>query len=141
MQDEEHIEGVLTFEEVTHGVRIAVQSYYLDEQSEPENGKFFWAYRIKIINESDEKVKLIDRHWVIIDGNGITKEVKGEGVIGEQPLMQPSQEFIYTSGTPLDTPSGFMRGTYGMIKGEKERIDVVIPAFSLDSPYGELKIN
>ena len=138
---EDHIDGILTFEAVTGQVRVAVQSYYLNEQSKPETHEYFWAYRIKITNESDSVVRLLNRHWIITNGRGETKEVRGDGVIGEQPTLLPSQSFVYTSGTPLDTPTGFMTGSYGMMKDEATMIEVAIPTFSLDSPHSELKIN
>jgi len=139
--DEELLADILTFEEVTEGVRIEVQSYFLEGQSDPEEGQYIWAYRIKISNESDLPVKLLNRHWIITDGRGKTEEVRGSGVIGEQPLILPSQHFIYTSGSPLTTPSGFMRGSYQMIDSENRTFNVAIPAFSLDSPYCSQNIN
>jgi len=139
--DEELIDGVLTYEETTEGVHIAVQSYFLNEQSDPEEAQFVWAYRIKISNQGQVPVKLLNRHWIITDGGGGTHEVKGEGVIGEQPVIEPGDSFIYTSGTPLSTPSGFMRGSYEMRRADGGLFDVAIPAFSLDSPHTSLEIN
>lgn len=139
--DEDLIDDILTFEEVTEHIHIAVQSYFLSDQSDPGNSQFVWAYRIKISNQSHRPVKLLSRHWVITNGRGQTKEVQGEGVIGEQPLINPNQSFIYTSGSPLSTPSGFMRGTYQMIDSEDRIFTVAIPTFSLDSPYCSQGIN
>lgn len=138
---EDFIEDILTFEDVTEGVRVAVQSYFLQDQSDAEGGQFVWAYRIKITNECDNTVKLLNRHWIITDGRGQTQEVQGVGVVGEQPLLQPGQTFTYTSGCPLNTPSGFMHGTYEMIDGKNRIFSVAIPAFSLDSPYCSQNIN
>ena len=111
---EDLIDGVMTFEAETSGVRVAVQSYFLEEQSDAEKSQFVWAYRIKISNESSMTVQLLNRHWIITDANGSVQEVQGEGVIGEQPVIGEGQWFTYTSGTPLTTPSGFMRGNYEM---------------------------
>ncbi len=138
---EDFIEGVLTFEETTLGIRVAVQSYFLDGQSNPETNQYVWAYRILVENQNDAPVRLLSRHWIITDGNGNNNEVIGEGVIGEQPLIQPSQHFTYTSGSPLSTPTGFMRGTYEMEDLDGDRFRVAIPAFSLDSPYCSTHIN
>ena len=141
VESEDHIEGVLTFEEVTDNIRVAVQSYFLNEHSKPENNEYFWAYRVKVINESNETIQLLNRHWIITDGQGVTKEVQGVGVIGEQPYLEPSQHFVYTSGTPLETPTGFMKGSYQMRRGERDLFDVAVPTFSLDSPHCEMNIN
>ncbi len=140
-QDEALIDGVLTFTGVTDGIRVSVQSYFLDAQSNPESGQYVWAYRIQIDNETGKSVRLLSRHWIITDGDGSTKEVIGDGVIGEQPLIQPGGRFIYTSGSPLTHPSGFMRGTYDMIGEDGMSFKVKIPAFSLDSPYISTNIN
>lgn len=138
---EELIEGVLTFEETTLEIKVSVQSYFLDGQSDPDANQYVWAYRVMIENQSDMPVRLLSRHWIITNGNGQNNEVKGEGVIGEQPLILPGQHFIYTSGSPLDTPTGFMRGSYEMEDPDGERFRVAIPAFSLDSPYCSTEIN
>lgn len=141
MTDDDLIDGVLTFEETTEGIHIAVQSYFLDEQSKPDYGQYVWAYRIQISNLSDRTVQLINRHWIITDGVGAVQEVKGVGVIGEQPIIRPGQSFTYTSGTPLSTPSGFMRGSYEMRREDGQLFPATIPAFSLDSPHISLHIN
>ena len=139
--DDDLIDDILTFEDVTEGVRVAVQSYFLEDQSNPDEGQYIWAYRIRITNESNQAVKLLNRHWIITDGRGGINEVKGVGVIGEQPLIQPGQHYVYTSGSPLKTPSGFMRGSYEMIDSKNRIFTVAIPAFSLDSPYCSQGIN
>lgn len=124
------------FEAVTAGVRVSVRAYYLDDQSEPDRGKYVWAYRVSIANEGRRTVQLLKRTWLITDGQGRTQRVHGEGVIGEQPVLEPGESFEYTSGTPLQTPSGFMRGTYHMVETDSgEAFDVAIPVFSLDSPH------
>jgi ApaG protein len=111
------------------------------ERSAPSNGYFFWAYTIDITNLGTETVQLKTRHWRITDANGRLQEVKGPGVVGEQPLLKPGESFEYTSGVPLPTPSGFMTGSYGMVTADGERFDIEIPAFSLDSSYAERTIN
>lgn len=138
---DELIDGVMTFEEETDGVRVAVQSYYLEEQSDPDEGQYVWAYRIRILNVAEQAVQLLNRHWIITDAKGSTSEVKGAGVIGEQPRLEPGQHFTYTSGTPLNTPSGFMRGTYEMIRDDGSAFLVEIPAFSLDSPDADMPLH
>ena len=138
---EDLIDGAMTFEAKTDSMRVAVQSYFLDDQSDPDNAQFVWAYRIKIINDSDMTVQLLNRHWIITDASGKVQEVKGEGVIGEQPIIGPGQWFVYTSGTPLSTSSGFMRGSYEMQDEDGEHFFIEIPTFSLDSPYYSMKVN
>lgn len=121
---------------VTRGVRVTVRSLYLEDQSEPERARFVWAYRVEIANEGAVAVQLLARTWLITDGQGRTQRVHGDGVVGEQPVLEPGEAFEYTSGTPLTTPSGFMRGTYHMIEPVSgEAFDAVVPAFSLDSPH------
>ena len=125
-----------TYSLMTRGVRVTVRAYYLSDQSEPDENRFVWAYRVRIENEGDEEVQLLKRSWEIIDASGHTQKVHGPGVIGEQPVLKPGQRHEYTSGTPLRTPSGFMVGSYHMIVSETgEPFDVAIPAFSLDSPH------
>lgn len=126
---------------VTRNIEITVTPRFLSERSSPNNGYFFWAYTIDITNLGRETVQLKTRHWRITDANGNLQEVKGPGVVGEEPALKPGDSFEYTSGVPLPTPSGFMRGTYGMITDQGEHFDVEIPAFSLDCSYGERTIN
>jgi ApaG protein len=124
------------FSQTTRAIRVSVRAFYLADQSEPERGHHVWAYRVAISNQGRETVQLLKRTWVITDALGRTQEVHGEGVVGEQPVLEPGQSFEYTSGTPLSTPSGFMRGAYHMVvTGTGENFDVTIPAFSLDSPH------
>jgi len=121
---------------ITRGVRVTVRAFYLEDQSEPEQGQFVWAYKVEIANEGREAVQLLKRTWLITDAQGRTMRVHGEGVVGEQPVLEPGESFDYTSGTPLPTPSGFMRGTYHMaVVATGEAFDAEVPAFSLDSPH------
>jgi ApaG protein len=119
-----------------------VRAFYLADQSDPEQGRHVWAYRVRIANEGRETVQLLKRSWSITDGMGRTQQVHGDGVVGEQPVLEPGEVFEYTSGTPLATSSGFMRGQYHMVvTATGERFDAEIPAFSLDSPHGQVTLN
>lgn len=129
------------YESVTRGIRVRVTPQYLEEQSSPEDSEFFWAYTIDIANESDDKVQLRSRVWRITDGVGQTEEVRGPGVVGETPIIEPGSSYSYTSGCPLRTPSGIMVGSYQMVDGEGQMFDVAIPAFSLDSPFMVRSVN
>lgn len=121
---------------VTRGVRVTIRPFYLTDQSEPSEGRYVWAYKVQIENLGQATVQLLKRSWIITDGQGREMRVHGEGVVGEQPILDPGDSFDYTSGTPLPTPSGFMRGTYHMIVVETgEEFDAAVPAFSLDSPH------
>ena len=121
---------------ITRGVRVTVRAFYLEDQSEPEQGQYVWAYKVEIANEGAVAVQLLKRTWLITDAQGRTMRVHGDGVVGEQPVLEPGESFDYTSGTPLPTPSGFMRGTYHMIvPATGEAFDAEVPAFSLDSPH------
>jgi ApaG protein len=121
---------------VTRNICVRVRSFFLPDQSRPEDNHFVWAYRVKIENQGDETVQLQRRTWRITDERGKTLLVQGEGVIGQKPIITPGQSFEYASGTPLDTPSGFMVGHYHMIfTATSVEFDVDIPIFSLDSPY------
>jgi ApaG protein len=126
---------------VTRRIEVQVQPRYLPDRSSPENGYFFWAYTITLTNRGGETVQLKTRHWRITDANGKLQEVRGAGVVGEEPVLKPGESFEYTSGVPLPTPSGFMVGTYGMISDAGERFDIEIPAFSLDSPSERRTVN
>lgn len=121
---------------VTSGIEVTVQPFYLEDQSDPDENRFVWAYRVQIRNTSDDTVQLLRRKWVITDARGRVVEVEGPGVIGESPVLETGDGYEYTSGTPLSTPTGFMRGSYRMVKtATGELFDIVIPAFSLDSPH------
>ena len=124
------------FSKTTRDIRINVRSFFLADQSRPDEGKYMWAYRIRIENTGAEAVQLLRRTWHITDAHGRIQTVKGAGVIGQQPVLEPGETFEYTSGTPLETPSGFMAGQYHMIAtATGAPFDVAIPPFSLDSPY------
>ena len=125
----------------TRSIKVTVEPHFLEDQSSPVDDHFVWAYRVRIENQSGETVQLRRRHWRITDGMGRVQEVRGPGVVGEQPVLAPGQSFEYTSGTPLSTPSGIMVGTYQMETGRGEHFDVDIPAFSLDSPHQSVRLN
>jgi ApaG protein len=126
---------------VTRNIEVTVTPRFLSERSSPENGYFFWAYTIAITNSGSGTVQLRTRHWRITDALGRLQEVKGAGVVGEEPVLKAGQSFEYTSGVPLPTPSGFMTGSYGMQTDAGERFDIDIPTFSLDCSYGKQTIN
>ena len=126
---------------VTRKIEVMVTPRYVAERSSPSNGYYFWAYTINITNLGAETAQLKTRHWRITDGLGRLQEVKGPGVVGEEPTLKPGESFEYTSGVPLPTPSGFMTGTYGMVSIGGEHFDIEIPAFSLDSTLAERTIN
>jgi ApaG protein len=126
---------------VSNSIRVTVQPKFMPEQSEPDQGRYFWAYTIEIANGGDSTVQLTHRHWEITDGEGRREEVRGAGVVGEQPTLKPGQSFRYTSGCPLKTPSGIMVGAYRMIDENGQVFEVEIPAFSLDSPYAKRVLN
>lgn len=120
---------------VTRDIQVTVSPTYLESESDPDESRYVWAYTIEIRNLGQETVQLLSRHWRITDADGDTQEVRGPGVVGEQPILEPGDAFRYTSGVPLETPSGFMRGTYEMRVPGGERFPVEIPAFSLDTPH------
>ena len=126
---------------VTRKIEVTVTPRFLPERSSPDNGYFFWAYSIAITNAGTETVQLRTRHWRITDALGRLQEVKGAGVVGEEPVLKPGQSFEYTSGVPLPTPSGFMTGTYGMETEGGEGFDIEIPAFSLVSAQSKPTLN
>jgi ApaG protein len=117
-----------------HEIRIAAQSRYLPEQSNPEQGVYAFAYTMTITNAGAVPTQLISRHWLIEDGNGRVKEVKGLGVVGHQPLLRPGQSFEYTSGSQIDTPSGRMQGSFFFVSEDGARFDAPIEAFTLSMP-------
>lgn len=118
---------------VTRSIEVNVTPKFIPDRSSPRNGYYFWAYTIEIANRGDETVQLKTRHWRITDANGRVQEVRGAGVVGEEPILKPGESFEYTSGVPLPTPSGFMVGSYGMVGPRGEAFDVDVPAFSLDT--------
>ncbi|MDI9409892.1 MAG: Co2+/Mg2+ efflux protein ApaG [Candidatus Pacebacteria bacterium] len=123
------------YQKTTGDISITVKPYFLRKQSQPEDDQFFWAYHVEIANSGSESVKLLRRHWSITDAKGYVHEVDGEGVVGEQPVIEPGSSYEYTSAAPLSTPSGMMVGTYQMTTSQGENFLVAIPAFSLDSPF------
>ncbi len=129
------------YSETTNFIKVTVQPQYIDDESSPENDHFIWAYHVLIENRGSDTVQLLSRYWRITDALGRVQEVRGEGVIGEQPILEPGESHEYTSGTPLSTPSGIMAGSYTMTNRQGERFEVAIPAFSLDSPYVEKRLN
>ena len=118
---------------VTRNIEVLVTPRFVADRSSPENNYFFWAYTIAITNNGTDTVQLKTRHWRITDASGRRQEVRGAGVVGEEPVLKAGESFEYTSGVPLQTPSGFMVGTYGMVSASGEHFDIEIPAFSLDS--------
>ena len=126
---------MFTSEAVTRRVRVRVVSEYSPERSQPSKSQWFFLYTITIVNEGTETVQLLTRHWVITDATGHVEEVRGPGVVGQQPILRPGESFEYTSGCPLTTPYGKMEGTYQMADQAGERFDVAIAPFTLSEPY------
>ncbi len=122
------------YTETTNNVRVTVRPIFLEDQSFPNEPHYAWAYHVKLENVGKETVQLLSRYWRIIDASGGLKEVKGAGVVGEQPVLKPGEVYEYTSGTLLPTHSGLMGGTYQMVGAAGELFDITIPTFSLDSP-------
>jgi ApaG protein len=126
---------------VTHDIAVSVEPVYLDGQSEPDAGRYVWAYHIVIENSSSRTVQLQSRYWRIVDENGRIEEVRGPGVVGEQPILNPGDSYSYSSGCPLTTPSGTMVGRYQMRDESGRDFEIDIPAFSLDVPGGKRVLN
>lgn len=129
------------YEAITDGIKVTVRPMFLEEQSEPVEDHYVWAYHVTIENLSERTVQLVNRYWRITDAKGIVQEVRGPGVVGEQPVLEPGEAFEYTSGTPLTTPSGVMMGAYEMEGPDGAMFDVAVPAFSLDSPHEAARMN
>ena len=129
------------YETVTKGIRVRVTPAYVEEQSSPEEGYYFWSYTVDIMNDGGVTVQLKTREWRITDANGKKETVRGPGVVGQTPILEPGQSFTYSSGCPLTTPSGIMVGSYQMQTADGKMINVDIPGFSLDSPYAARSIN
>lgn len=129
------------YEQVTRSIRVRVRPEYLEAQSAPDEGRYFWSYTVEILNEGSETVQLRSRYWRITDANGHVEEVRGPGVVGQTPVLGPGETFEYTSGCPLRTTSGIMVGSYQMAKTNGALIDIAIPAFSLDSPFARRSLN
>ena len=131
----------MMYESVTKGIRVRVEPEYLEDQSSPDEGYFFWSYTVEISNDTKIAVELRSRLWQITDAQGYREEVRGPGVVGQTPRIEPGETFTYTSGCPLRTPSGIMVGSYQMVDSEGQMFDVSIPAFSLDSPFSVPTVN
>ncbi len=129
------------YEAVTHRVKVTVEPAFDPERSDPDQRRYFWLYSIEIANLGDKPVTLMERHWRITDAAGRLQEVRGPGVIGETPTIEPGESFRYTSGCPLTTSSGMMVGEYKMVDPEGRSFKVSIPAFSLNSPNGKRVLN
>lgn len=130
------------YRSVTDGIEVTVRTYFLEDQSDLERGPWVWAYQVRISNQGRQTVQLLRRTWRITDANGRMQVVQGAGVVGEQPVLEPGESFEYTSGTPLETNSGIMNGTYHMVATSSgQAFDVTIPAFSLDSPGPQAQLH
>lgn len=129
------------YEAVTSDIRVRVTPRFLEEESSPDESRYFWAYTVEITNQGVDTVQLKTRRWLITDANGRQETVRGPGVVGKTPTLAPGQSFEYTSGCPLTTPSGIMSGSYQMQRTDGRMMDVTIPSFSLDSPYAKRVIN
>ena len=130
------------YSDITHNIKVTVIPAYLEEHSSPSENHFVWAYTIELENQGKEPVQLISRYWHITDADGRVQEVRGDGVVGEQPIIHPGKSYQYTSGAALSSPSGIMVGSYQMtVNNGQQMIDVSIPAFSLDSPHQAASIN
>ena len=128
------MKALFPFAETTRGITVRVSVSFLPEQSEPEKGRYFWAYHIRIENEGQMAAQLMTRHWEITDGRGAKSLVEGDGVVGDQPVVMPGASYDYVSGCPLTTPSGYMVGSYGMVAEDGSSFDVAIPKFLITAP-------
>lgn len=126
---------------LTNGIQVTVLPEFRPDRSQPDQNRWFWAYTIEIANLGEQTVQLIARHWIITDAEGAVEEVKGLGVVGEQPVLNPGESFRYTSGCPLTTPSGIMEGSYRVNDESGRSFEVAIPPFSLDSPEEPRTLN
>lgn len=128
------VKSLFPFASTTHDITVRVSVSFLPEQSEPDRGRWFWAYHIRLENEGASPVQLLTRRWLITDGRGAQHHVEGEGVVGEQPVLQPGKSYDYVSGCPLQTPTGAMKGSYHMVGVSGETFDIAIPEFPLIAP-------
>lgn len=129
------------YQATTRAIQVTVTPAYQEEQSSPGENRYVWAYHIRIENHGTETVQLLNRYWHITDSLGHVEEVRGPGVVGEQPVLRPGEAYEYTSGCPLSTPSGIMLGSYEMQSTDGNQFQVEIPAFSLDSPHQPVHLN
>jgi ApaG protein len=125
---------VFTSSSVTNGIRVDVRARYSAEHSEPQRNLWFFLYTVQIANQGSETVQLLSRHWVITDATGRVEEVRGPGVVGEQPVLEPGESFEYTSGCPLSTPFGSMHGSYQFVTRRGAQVDASIARFELRQP-------
>jgi ApaG protein len=133
--------GSSMYSSVTRDIEVTVLPEFVPERSDVDEGQFFWAYTVEIANQGVTTVQVTARHWKITDANGRLEEVKGAGIVGEQPVLKPGETFRYTSGCPLSTSSGIMTGTYRVVDEAGVVFEIEIPAFSLDSPFMRRIIN
>ena len=129
------------YERTTHGIRVSVKPAYLEDQSDPPESRYVWSYAVTIENQGGETVQLLSRYWHITDANGRVQEVRGPGVVGEQPVLEPGQAFEYASGCPLQTASGAMVGSYQFRSASGQSFEAEIPMFLLESPYERRQIH
>jgi ApaG protein len=129
------------YKKTTRAIQVTVEPSFVEAESSPDEGHYFWAYKVEISNLGEEIVRLRSRHWQITDANGRIEEVRGAGVVGKQPVLKPGESFAYTSGCPLSTSSGIMVGTYQMQNERGELFSIAIPAFSLDLPDAPRTMN
>lgn len=128
------MKALFPFAAETRGITVRVAVSFLAEQSDPEQGRWFWAYHIRVENDGSQTVQLLTRHWLITDGRGARHRVDGDGVVGEQPVIAPGDSYDYVSGCPLGTPTGAMEGRYGMLGEDGMPFDIAIPRFLLAAP-------
>ena len=132
----------MTYSQTSNGITVTVRAIYLEDQSDPDTGTYVWAYQVRIQNGRADTVQLLRRTWQITDARGRIQVVEGDGVVGEQPVLEPGEAFEYTSGTPLETPSGIMVGLYHMVATTSgQAFDAEIPAFSLDGPGHDRRLH
>lgn len=129
------------YSRVTRDIEITVLPEFVPERSDADEGQYFWAYTVEIANQGDTTVQVTARHWKITDANGHLEEVKGAGIVGEQPVLKPGEIFRYTSGCPLTTSSGIMAGSYQLVDEAGAAFEVEVPTFSLDSPFTKRVLN
>ena len=129
------------YRQTTRALTVSVEPEYLADHSRPQDNHYVWAYHVRIENQGNETVQLLRRYWRIVDGSGHQEEVRGAGVVGEQPVLKPGESFSYTSGAPLSVPGGYMTGTYEMATSDGDVFDIAIPVFSLDCPDQIQRLN
>lgn len=134
-------EPMSNYSATTRDITVTVEPEFLEDRSSPDDGHYVWAYHIRIENRGTARAQLRSRYWRITDANGLVQEVRGPGVVGEEPMLSPGSVFEYSSGVPLNTPSGIMAGAFSMEADSGEMFDIAIPAFSLDSPHQNVSLN